>query len=582
MTYLDYLEKKVLLERLVIGLEEPVLVKGLGELQAKIDSGNGGYNVIHGTDFHQQGNQLTFTTKDKFDHETKMTATVVDDIDVNMGGGNIEKRPVIELDIKFANEDYKKIPFSVSDRSTNTHPILISKGFVENELEALIDVGATNISNDGIDVVYGESFKDGLKKVWNGTKAVAKSPFTLTNKFANKVSDVNKTLDKVGQWFRFIGGVDENPFKSKQKSDSMVKSIKDSKDIQNNDIKIIKNDIIGLSLPKKLQNTSDVDFQKNAINKWANGNLNPENFPICTVASYMCSKGSNKDNLIEGTKHYREQWLNYISELKSKVKEEKQNRAAETVNEENEEQSIETTNPSSSVKSTIPSENKEQSVETTSPSENKTEETNPEEFKDTVTNFNTLNNFILYFISFENNENEKNSLLKAIEKIENYIESLKNESNQENQNENDSIEVYEEKIVSLKKKLNFLGLVDKNQFTNKFENFLKESKVDPFLKKLFEIGEVNPQTSKEIIKNLASLFQSNGFQGVFCLCWDEKKDKNFENDTDSTRKAFYFQDLSFVPYAKKQTENVQKETDEDEEWINKKLRLFGFDNIISH
>ena len=37
MTYLDYLEKKVLFERLVIGLEEPVLVKGLGELQAKIE-----------------------------------------------------------------------------------------------------------------------------------------------------------------------------------------------------------------------------------------------------------------------------------------------------------------------------------------------------------------------------------------------------------------------------------------------------------------------------------------------------------------------------------------------------------------
>ena len=557
MTYLDYLEKKVLLERLVIGLEEPVLVKGLGELQAKIDSGNGGYNVIHGTDFHQQGNQLTFTTKDKFDHETKMTATVVDDIDVNMGGGNIEKRPVIELDIKFANEDYKKIPFSVSDRSTNTHPILISKGFVENELEALIDVGATNISNDGIDVVYGESF---LKQLTD----FQKSPIL---KMGKDVVD-KKKMGQVAQWFRALGGVDENPFESKQKSDSMIKSIKDFKDTQNNDIEIIKNDIIGLSLPKKLQNTSDVDFQKNAINKWAAGNLNSENFPICTVASYMCSKGSNKDNLIEGTKHYREQWLNYISELKSKVKEEKQNRAAET------------TNPSSSVKSTIPSENKEQSVETTSPLENKTEETNPEEFKDTVTNFNTLNNFILYFISFENNENEKNSLLKAIEKIENYIESLKNESNQENQN--DSIEVYEEKIVSLKKKLNFLGLVDKNQFTNKFENFLKESKVDPLLKKLFEIGEVNPETSKEIIKNLASLFQSNGFQGVFCLCWDEKKDKNFENDTDSTRKAFYFQDLSFVPYAKKQTENVQKKTDEDEEWINEKLRLFGFDNIISH
>lgn len=571
MTYLDYLEKKVLLERLVIGLEEPVLVKGLGELQAKIDSGNGGYNVIHGTDLHQQGNQLTFTTKDKFDHETKMTATVVDEIDVNMGGGNIEKRPVIELDIKFANEDYKKIPFSVSDRSTNTHPILISKGFVENELEALIDVGATNISNDGIDVVYGESF---LKQLTN----FQKSPILQMGK---DVVD-KKKMGQVAQWFRALGGVDENPFKSKQKSDSMVKSIKDSKDIQNDDIEIIKNDIIGLSLPKKLQNTSEVDFQKNAINKWANGNLNPENFPICTVASYMCSKGINKDNLIEGTKHYREQWSNYISQLKSKVKEEKQNRNAETDNEENEEQSVvEPTNTSSTGETTNPSENKEQeSVEPTNPSENKIEETNPEEFKDTVTNFNSLNNFVLYFISFENNENEKNSLLKAIEKIENYIESLKNESNQENQN--DSIEVYEEKIVSLKKKLNFLGLVDKNQFTNKFENFIKGNKVDPFLKKLFEIGEVNPQSSSEIIKNIASLFQSNEIQGVFCLCWDEKKDKNFENDTDSTRKAYYFQDLSFVPYAKKQTENVQKETDEDEEWINEKLRLFGFDNIVTH
>ena len=79
MTYLDYLEKKVLLERLVIGLEEPVLVKGLGELQAKIDSGNGGYNVIHGTDFHQQGDVLMFTTHDNFGHEKKISAKIITD-----------------------------------------------------------------------------------------------------------------------------------------------------------------------------------------------------------------------------------------------------------------------------------------------------------------------------------------------------------------------------------------------------------------------------------------------------------------------------------------------------------------------
>ncbi len=174
MTYLDYLEQKVLLERLVIGLEEPVLIKGLGELQAKIDSGNGGYNVIHGTDFHQQGNELMFTTHDSFGHEKKMQSTVIDTIEVNMGGGNIESRPVIELDIKFAGEDYKKIPFSVSDRSSNTNPILISKGFVENELEALIDVGAKNISNDGVEVIYGEGVGSVLKATgktaWDSTK----------------------------------------------------------------------------------------------------------------------------------------------------------------------------------------------------------------------------------------------------------------------------------------------------------------------------------------------------------------------------------------------------------------------------
>ena len=172
MTYLDYLEQKVLLERLVIGLEEPVLIKGLGELSAKIDSGNGGYNVIHGTDFHQQGDELMFTTHDSFGHEKKIQAKVIDTIEVNMGGGNIESRPVIELDIKFAGEDYKKIPFSVSDRSTNSNPILISKGFVENELEALIDVGAMNISHEGRDVVYGEGF---VKKIMQKTPTVAKA-----------------------------------------------------------------------------------------------------------------------------------------------------------------------------------------------------------------------------------------------------------------------------------------------------------------------------------------------------------------------------------------------------------------------
>ena len=196
MTYLDYLEQKVLLERLVIGLEEPVLVKGLGELSAKIDSGNGGYNVIHGTDFHQQGDELMFTTHDSFGHDKKIQAKVIDTIEINMGGGNIESRPVIELDIKFAGEDYKKIPFSVSDRSTNSNPILISKGFVENELEALIDVGAMNISNEGRDVVYGEGFLSGLANVGKTVGTVGKAIGKAGSSIAKGVGNATKTLGK--------------------------------------------------------------------------------------------------------------------------------------------------------------------------------------------------------------------------------------------------------------------------------------------------------------------------------------------------------------------------------------------------
>lgn len=208
MTLLEQLEEKVILERLVIGLEEPVLIKGLGELQAKIDSGNGGYNVIHGTDFHQQGEELMFTTHDSNGNEKRIQAKVIDSIQINMGGGNIEERPVIELDIKFAGEDYKKIPFSVSDRSTNTNPILISKGFVQDELQALIDVGATNISNDGIDVVYGESIMtqgmiDTAKAIYNAPKKVAQG--------VKKAADATGVSDVLGGVKKGLGRFMKNP-----------------------------------------------------------------------------------------------------------------------------------------------------------------------------------------------------------------------------------------------------------------------------------------------------------------------------------------------------------------------------------
>ena len=65
---------RLTLEKMVIGVEEPILIKGIGEIVAKVDSGNSGYNVIHGEDLIVQGNILTFKTENKDGKESEAEA----------------------------------------------------------------------------------------------------------------------------------------------------------------------------------------------------------------------------------------------------------------------------------------------------------------------------------------------------------------------------------------------------------------------------------------------------------------------------------------------------------------------------
>lgn len=354
MTYLDYLEQKVLLERLVIGLEEPVLIKGLGELSAKIDSGNGGYNVIHGTDFHQQGNELMFTTHDSFGHEKKMQATVIDNIEVNMGGGNIENRPVIELDIKFAGEDYKKIPFSVSDRSTNTNPILISKGFVENELEALIDVGAMNISHEGIDVVYGESVTK--KDVVNGAGTVAKAGWNAGKSLTKGLLGGLKTLGKgLAQGDTWLKGGDNvsllDPIKGAasitkdvaggtlgalgalggaamlEKISKFAKNIGNHEKLLDDDRQKVIQSLSSCNFINELANSEEVDTDRTILKLMASGQFgNWQVFPVC---NYLCEK-SDKREIIKGLEQRRKDYKKLIKKAKEAVSEIKSNKEGES------------------------------------------------------------------------------------------------------------------------------------------------------------------------------------------------------------------------------------------------------------
>ena len=48
----------------------------------------------------------------------------------------------------------KDIPFSIGNRSSNLYKILVGKDFIENKLDALIDVGKENIADDDLEVEY--------------------------------------------------------------------------------------------------------------------------------------------------------------------------------------------------------------------------------------------------------------------------------------------------------------------------------------------------------------------------------------------------------------------------------------------
>tara|TARA_A100001391_G_C5034758_1_gene269310 strand:+ start:706 stop:1146 length:441 start_codon:yes stop_codon:yes gene_type:complete len=142
--------KQFFAEKTVLGLIEFFDVDGVGKIPSKLDSGNGAFNVIHGEDIQIQGNKVHFKTV----NNKRLMKDKVDDITINVGAGHTEDRPVVNFDLKIGNKEYKDIPFSVGDRTTNLFKILVSKDFIEKELDALIDVSKENIAHKDIEANY--------------------------------------------------------------------------------------------------------------------------------------------------------------------------------------------------------------------------------------------------------------------------------------------------------------------------------------------------------------------------------------------------------------------------------------------
>lgn len=140
---------KTFYESRVIGLIEKIELAGIGSLDAKVDSGNGAYNVLHGEDIIKQGDKVTFTTI----NGKRIIKDIKDTIAINVGAGNIEDRFVVSFRMKFANTEFDNIPFSIGNRSKNDYKVLIGKDFIK-QLDALIDVSSNHIAEDDIEVDY--------------------------------------------------------------------------------------------------------------------------------------------------------------------------------------------------------------------------------------------------------------------------------------------------------------------------------------------------------------------------------------------------------------------------------------------
>jgi len=142
--------KQFFIEKQVLGLIEFFDVDGVGKIPSKLDSGNGAYNVIHGEDIQVQGNKVHFKTV----NNKRLMKDKIDDIVINVGAGNTEERPVVNFDLKIGDKQFTDIPFSIGNRTSNLYKILVSKDFIENELDALIDVSQENIADRADEVEY--------------------------------------------------------------------------------------------------------------------------------------------------------------------------------------------------------------------------------------------------------------------------------------------------------------------------------------------------------------------------------------------------------------------------------------------
>ena len=343
---------------MVIGVEEPILVKGVGEMSAKIDSGNSGYNVIHGEDLVVQGDIITFKTFNKDGIERRVSKKIKDTININIGGGHIQERPVVELNIKFAGEDYKKVPFSITNRGGNEHQVLISKDFVGKELQALIDVTKGNISNDNISVDY---VTEGvLNNIKQGVKGAAQKTNKAIGTFTSGTEAGKTRADLMAARRKAMWGEGGNPESHGQIDQSLV----DEVDALSNLAKQLEADkeLIKNQLGTQQEKLNGADADENENRNQLNVPVDKNNIEVYKIIDYTGGTYDDQKNANDEFKKRLKEALTAYKVFKGQSEVAKAQEKAKT---EAEETVVENTSIPSATPSATPTQSSAPSVPTT-------------------------------------------------------------------------------------------------------------------------------------------------------------------------------------------------------------------------
>jgi len=103
-------------------------IPGCPPIKAKVDTG-ADISSIHAEDWSTQNGQVTFQSDDI--SPNRITLPVIEKQAIKSSNGDIEYRPVVELDVKINGVPMSGVMFNLNDRGTMEYSVLIGKNVLE-------------------------------------------------------------------------------------------------------------------------------------------------------------------------------------------------------------------------------------------------------------------------------------------------------------------------------------------------------------------------------------------------------------------------------------------------------------------